>query len=406
MKGIKIFTALVVIILLHSCEKDNSNNVVIKLYGDAYSDIAYSIAEHEGDIIIAGLRTDITRRDGNYIESSDINAGLIRAGTTGSQKWELTPGSVQYDQASKVIVTATGDIVLAGYTTRGTGTGSHTDIYIVKATGNGSVLWESVIGGSGNQAAFDIISKPGGGYMVAGTTDAYRAESGSFTENIAGMNDFFLLEVGENGDSITSYAFGYGGNDICKAIKRDIGGGYVLYGTTDNSTEPGLGKNNLLLIRLNDDASNRGAAIVGDLDDEYAADFEVLSNGYILASTIGKESEASQIRITKLSSNIQATPIFTRKFNVNGLPSAVNAITRGTGGVFYLGGRLGSPTSSEMLIVKIDDNGETIGMPFISGGTGSQEIFDLVISSDGHVMAAGKTGYENNTMMCLIKFRY
>jgi hypothetical protein len=405
MKGIKIFAVLLAIIVLHSCEKDNSNNVVIKLYGDAYSDIAYSIAEYEGDTYIAGLRTVITRRDGNYIESSDINAGLIRAAGTGSQKWELTPGSVQHDQASKVIVTAAGDIVFAGFTTRGTGTGSHTDIYIVKATGNGSVLWESVIGGSGNQAAFDIISKPGGGYMVAGTTDAYRAESGSFTENIAGMKDFFLLEVGENGDSITSYAFGYGGNDICKAIKRDIGGGYVLYGTTDNSTEPGLDKNNILLIRLNDDASIRGAAIIGDLDDEYAADFEVLSNGYLLASTIGKENEANQIRIIKLSSNIQATPIFTRKFNVNGLPSAVNTISRGTGGVFYLGGRLGSPTSSEMLIVKIDDDGATIGMPFISGGTGSQEIFDLMISSDGYVMAAGKTGYENNTMMCLIKYR-
>lgn len=405
MKGIKIFMVIMAIVLLHSCEKDNSKDVVIKIYGDAYSDIAYSIAELEGDILIAGLRTVIKRRDGNYIESSDINAGLIRAGNTGLQKWELTPGSLQHDQASKVIVTATGDIILAGFTTRGTGTGSHTDIHIVKATGNGSVIWESVIGGVGNQAAFDIISKPGGGYMVAGSTDAYRAESGSFTENIAGMKDFYLLEVGENGDSITSYAFGYGGNDICKAIKRDIGGGYVLYGTTDNSTEPGLDRNNLLLIRLNDDASNRGAAIIGDPDDEYAADFEVLSNGYLLTSTIGKESESNQIQLIRLSSNIQATPIFTRKFNVNGLPSAVNAICKGTGGVFYLGGRLGSPTSSEMLIVKIDDNGETIGVPFISGGIGSQEIFDLLISSDGHIMAVGKTGYENNNMMCLIKYK-
>jgi hypothetical protein len=56
--------------------------------------------------------------------------------------------------------------------------------------------------------------------------------------------------------------------------------------------------------------------------------------------------------------------------------------------------------------LQIDENGETVGDPIISGGTGSQEALDILLSDDGFVYAAGTTAYENNTMMCLLKFKY
>jgi hypothetical protein len=406
MKTNKIICLISLLFVFYGCEKDVDNDLVIRLYGDALDDVAYSIAESGGDVVMTGQRTVVTRRDGNYIESSEKNVGLIKTGPTGLQKWHITPGGSQSDNASKVIALPSGDILIAGYTTSGDATATYTDIYIVRTRADGSVIWESVIGGTGNQVAYDILPRPGGGFMIVGMTDAYRAESGAFSENIAGMKDFLLLEISESGDSIASYAFGYGGNDLCASIKRDIGGGYILFGTTDNSTEPGLDKNNLLLIRLNEDASNRGAAIVGDLTDEYAADFEVLPNGYLMAATIGKESENSQIGLMKLSTNIQAAPVFYKKFSINSLPTKVNAITAGSGGTWYLGGRVGSSSSSEMLIVKVDSDGDFSGSPFISGGTGSQEIFDVLLSESGLLLAAGKTGYENNSMMCLLKLRY
>ncbi|MDX9930426.1 MAG: hypothetical protein RBS37_11300 [Bacteroidales bacterium] len=405
MKITRIMGLLLAILLLSGCEKDEEGQLGMRIYGDAYEDEAYSLSVLNGDLVIAGLRTVLTRRDGNYIESSDRNMGLIRTDRSGFRKWEVTPGGPNPDLACKAIVLPTNHIVAAGYTTRGEGATSHTDIYIVKTDEEGTVVWESVIGGSGNQTAWDLLQKPGGGFMIAGVTDAYRAESGSFTENIAGMQDFFLLEINETGDSIASYAFGYSGNDICRVIRRDIGGGYIMYGTSDNSTEPGLGNNNLLLIRLNEDASNRGAAIIGDMTDEYAADFEVLSNGYLLAATVGKDNEANTIELIKLNTNIQSPPVFTRKINVNGQSSSVNALCRGPQGLFYLGGRTGSASSSDMLVFTVDDDGIIAGNPFISGGTGSQEIVDLVFTDDGLLWAAGNTAYENNTMMCLIKLR-
>ncbi|MBE0676642.1 MAG: hypothetical protein IH591_18450 [Bacteroidales bacterium] len=401
-----ILCLIPLLLMLAGCEKGSDNQLVIRLYGDALEDVAYSIAEADGDIVIAGQRSVITRRDGNYIESYEKNAGLIKAGPAGLQKWQITPGGNQADNANKVFVLPSGDILITGYTTLGETDSQHTDIYIVKTAADGTVLWESVIGGSGNQVAYDIMPKQGGGFMIAGTTDAYRAESGSFSENIAGMTDFLLLHISESGDSVASYAFGYGGNDICASIKRDIGGGYVLFGTTDNSSEPGLDKNNLLLIRLNEDSSNRGAAIVGDLTDEYGADFEVLPNGYLLAATIGKENESNLIGLMKLSTNIQAQPVFYKKHSINALPSTVNALAAGAGGTWYLGGRIGSPLSSDMLIIKVDSDGDLSGSGFISGGSGSQEIFDLFLSESGFLLAAGKTGYENNSMMCLLKLKY
>jgi hypothetical protein len=397
--------ALLILLCLAGCEKNNDNDVVLRLYGDAYEDIAYSLALTDADILIAGVRTVLTRRDGNYIESSVRKMGVFRTGPSGLQKWESNPGSGSTGEAYRVLALQGGDILVAGFTVRGSGTNATTDINIVKLSAAGSVLWESVIGGPGNQYATGVVPRPGGGYMVAGVTDAYRAPGGGFAENIAGMKDFFILEISEDGDSVSSNAFGYGGNDICTQIKHDVVGGYVLYGTTDNSSEPGLDKNNLLIIRLNEDSSNRGAAIIGDLEDEYAADFEVLTDGYLLAATVGKGNENTKIKIIRLTNSIQAPPRFSKTFAVKGLPSAVNALSV-AGNVYYLGGRVGLPSSSDMLVLKIDSEGEPSGEPFISGGTGSQEIFDLLISDLGLIYAVGKTGYENNTMMCLLKFRY
>jgi hypothetical protein len=405
MKILAPLTILLIILLCTGCEKGKSDNVILKLYGDAYEDIAYSLIVTDGDIVLAGLRTVLTRRDGNYIESSDRNMGIYKTGPSGTQRWEATPGNGTTDQASRILELPGGEIVAAGYTTIGTGTSARTDIYVVKLSSEGSVIWESVIGGAGNQVATDIITTATGGFLVAGTTDAYRAESGGFGENIAGMKDFYLLEISSTGDSISSYAFGYEGNDFCSRIKNDITGGYILYGTTDNKSEPGLDKNSLLLIRLNEDASNRGAALIGDLDDQYAADIEVLSDGYLLTATVGDADENTRIEVLSLSGNIQSPVRFSRKFDINGLPAAANTMCKGDG-FYYIGGRAGLKSSSDMLIVKIDSFGETVGEPFISGGIGSQEIFDIAHSDDGFVYAVGRTAYENNSMMCLLKLRY
>lgn len=406
MKRLLPVIIIIPLFLLACSEREESNLALIKVYGDAFEDIAISIAAAENDIVLSGLRTVISRRDGNYIESSVRNMGIVRAGADGMQKWEITPGSDRSDMANKTIVLPAGDLLTVGYTTRGPLNAPHNDIYIVRTGADGSIRWESVIGGAGNQTAYDVIIKPDGGFMIAGSTDAYRAESGSFPENIAGMHDFFLLEISETGDSLASYAFGYGGNDICKSIKKDIGGGYIMYGSTDNSSQPGIDRNSMLLIRINEDGSNRGASIIGSQNDEYAADIEVLPNGYFIAYNVGKETENNSIGLIRLSANIQEPPVIKKEFNVNGLSSKVNAICRGIGDTYYLGGRVGSPTSSDMLILKVDIDAEVLGTPFISGGTGSQEVFDLVLSDRGFVLAAGKTGYENNTMMCLLKLKY
>jgi len=405
MKRLCQIAALLAFFLQTGCEKDENIDMILRLYGDAYEDIGYSIAMSDQDIIIGGLRTVITRRDGNYIESSDRNMGIFKTGPTGLQKWEATPGSPGDDEASKVIVLPGGEIIAAGMTVTGTGLAANSDIYLVKLGSDGQILWQSTIGGSGNEYATDIVVKPDGGFMLAGVTDAYRAESGGFTENIAGKKDFLLVDISSAGDSISSYAFGYGGDDICARLKSDRLNGYILFVTTDNSSEPGLEKNNLLLIRLNEDASNRGASIIGDTDDEYAADIEVLADGYLLTATVGKEDENTLIEIIGLTTNIQDDPRFTRKFSISGMPSAVNTIAA-RDGIYYIGGRVGTSSSSDNLFQQIDEYGESVGEPIISGGTGSQEVFDLLLSEDGFIYAAGTTVYENNTMMCMLKFKY
>jgi hypothetical protein len=402
-------TAMLMAVLFAGCEKSIDDPSILKFYGDAREDIGYSITSSNGDYIIAGLFTDLTRIGGNYIESSDRNMGIIKVESNGKLKWKLSAGDGLADEGASLIVLSDGSMVCTGLSSDTTITGeTRTDIFLVKVSAEGSIVWQNKIGGSGNQAGSDLVQSTDGGFYIIGSTDVYRAQVGNFSENIAGKKDIYIVKTNGLGVFQWSVAYGFGGDDRGVKIKEDKNGNYIILGTTDTS-DPGQDKSNMILIKINALGGLVSSKILGTADDEYAADIEVLNDGYFIAGTIGKEGEDQQILAMKLPANIFGTPLFSSKFakESNGvLSSKVNAVTSPDGKKFILAGQAGPGSSADMLVMRLDESGNELGTPMITGGTGLQTANDVITDSEDNVIIVGKNSNKNNSMISFLKFRF
>jgi hypothetical protein len=305
---------VIFLILFTSCEKISDQDYTLRYYGDAYEDIGYSVTIVSDGYVIAGQLEDIERKDG-FITSSNKNLGIVKTGWNGNEIWKVSAGGKNDDLGSKIYQVSDGTLICTGTFTDTTANSPHQkEIFIVKVSATGNIEWQKTYGGTGNQTGIDIVKTPGG-YMILGSTDVEAPYGSSSSGNIAGNTDIFLLKIRENGDSVESFATGFPGNDLGRVIKSDQGGNFVVLATTDKS-DPGQDKNNMLVIKINSVGYSTQPVIIGGPDDEYAGDMEVMSDGYLLAGTVGKDGESQKIQVIRLKNDIYDNPLYSNSITI------------------------------------------------------------------------------------------
>ena len=96
-------------------------------------------------------------------------------------------------------------------------------ILVTKTTAEGdSILWRKFFGGEGWERAYKAVRTNDGGFALAGVTTSWGA----------GREDFFLLKLDENCDSLWMQTYGDSGVDICNDLIQTSDGGYALVGST------------------------------------------------------------------------------------------------------------------------------------------------------------------------------
>ncbi len=125
--------------------------------------------------------------------------------------------------ANCIIQTSDGGFVMAG-STSGYGAGSN-DVYIVKTDANGHMVWQQVIGGSGNDDATGIVEHSSGAIYVSGSTTSYGA----------GLSDIYLVKLNSSGDVEWTNTYGGAQNEFGKGIVITTSGDLVIGGYTNGS---------------------------------------------------------------------------------------------------------------------------------------------------------------------------
>lgn len=200
-----------------------------KVVGGSLVDKGNSIIEtSDSNIVIAGVRTTIT-------DSTDIY--LLKFTDNGVLIWDSIYNHPLYDVANSVIESVNGDYVLGGVNTSMSASNDK-DFYLMRTDEDGVLIWENNYTVLGDDEIFDLKEDANGKLINVGHIEGFGA----------GMKDAFLFYINSNG-SWGGLGPSYGGvlNDGIKSVAMNAKGGFCLAGFTESF---GVGNDDVLLIRL------------------------------------------------------------------------------------------------------------------------------------------------------------
>jgi hypothetical protein len=161
-------------------------------YGGSFTDTAYdAIQTEDDDYIIAGSS------DSNDVDISNTNGGydywVIKISSTGSLIWEKSFGGSEIDEARAICQTSDGNYLIVGDTRSDdldvSQTNGAADLWLIKITPEGTLLWEKTMGGTNFDVGRSISKTQDNGFLISGSS---RSNDGNLTTN-KGQNDAWVL---------------------------------------------------------------------------------------------------------------------------------------------------------------------------------------------------------------------
>jgi hypothetical protein len=161
---------------------------------------------------------------GTVSDSAGVSAWLLKTDSDGTLLW-----SNQYDDRREmygmsIASDESGNLYLAGTTIDSIG--NFRDFWLAKSDATGNTLWQHSWGGEYEEWANDVIFAEDDGVLLLGYTN-------SFGE---GENDFWVLRVTGQGDSLWSRTFGGRFDDECRSGVMTLDGDFVIAGNSQQSS--------------------------------------------------------------------------------------------------------------------------------------------------------------------------
>jgi len=250
---------------LVSVNSANADTNWTKTYGNLYSDAFFNVIKAKGGGYIA---TGFSNRANGGAPSMLV----VITDAAGKELHSVSSyGGSAYTEGFSVIQNADSGYLVAGFIQK-TST-SDRNLYLARIKDDGSLYWEKSIGATSsnssdtvNDAAYGVISAPGGGYYITGSING--------GANMEGAR-IFLMKVSVKGDSLWTKTYG-SGFGYSLTLTQDGGiaiGGSIMNG---NSQDVFLLKTDLDGNRL---WSGTGIKTFGGSAFEYGASMVQTSSG-------------------------------------------------------------------------------------------------------------------------------
>jgi len=248
-------------------KRDSLGNYVwTKVYGGQDWDFAYSVVQtYDSGYVFCGETYNNTNG------FSDVY--IVKTTPLGDTLWTRTLGGSLIDKGNSIIETSDSNLVIAGITNTAT---DSTQIYVIKLTSTGSLLWDSIYGDALYEVANQIIETNDAGFAIIGGTSSVDP---GIDESI------YLFKIDVNGNFLWQQTFGYdvntpGKNDEGVDIKEMTNGDLLLL---SNAEKHGAGLHDISLIRVNSGGWWLGIAnTIGSSLEEIPRSLTIGTNGNIL----------------------------------------------------------------------------------------------------------------------------
>jgi hypothetical protein len=189
-------------------------------YGGAGNDEPVSVFPvNDGGYIFAGNSFSFYPLNGDY--------WVVKVNESGDVEWEKTYGRSMKDMAYSFDITPDGGYIMAGESFSGELVNS--DIWILKLSASGDILWQKAYTQGERSRANYIIALPEGGYALAGTYWEQKRK------------EIVFFKLSDQGEIIWQKKFSSSlpneeiSNDSAVGIAQSIDGGYGVLGLTETT---------------------------------------------------------------------------------------------------------------------------------------------------------------------------
>lgn len=182
-----------------------------KYYGGSFTDTAYGIAKttDNGYVIVGSSDSDdvdIANNKGTY------DFWTLKIASTGDLLWEKSFGGTEIDEARAIFPSDDGNFIIVGDTrssdTNVSSNNGAADLWIIKMSPEGTLIWEKSFGGSSFDVARSVSKTQDNGLLIGGSS---RSLDGDVTTN-QGQNDAWILKIDTNG--VLEWQTAVGGSQI------------------------------------------------------------------------------------------------------------------------------------------------------------------------------------------------
>lgn len=215
----------------------NGNILWEKTFGGSLVEVANSIVStSDGGFIVAGYTNsnngDVSGNHGSGL--NQVDAWIIKLDKNGNKQWQKCLGGSRQDYGASIIASADGGYVMAGYTLSNDGdvSGNHGDydVWVVKLSGNGQLLWQKALGGSWEDIGSSVTAVQDGYVIAARTT----SNDGDVIGN-HGTQDAWIIKVDATGNLVWQKTYGGTKGDGGRSIITTTVGNYVVAGYTSSN---------------------------------------------------------------------------------------------------------------------------------------------------------------------------
>ncbi len=314
---------------------------------------------------------DITGK--TILDSQTLLRYIGSVGNLGeSAGWMKTYGGLTYDEAHFTLVqTADGGYALAGETFGGPG---GVDMWLVKTDSDGKMEWNKYYGGGWDEKCYCMTQTADGGFALAG----YK------TMPVEGL-DFWLVKTDDNGNEEwnKTYCIGENTSEIAHGIIQAADGGFVLTGISSGGD---------FYAARTDVVGNMEWELIfnGTYTDYGYSVVQASDGGYVFAGFTGSYSGGNEDAWLMKTDPIGAVE-WNKTYGDSGYDAARTIVRTDDGGYVFAGSTSSwGAGSSDFWLVKVDENGNQ-EWDKTYGGTGSENGWDIVGTSDGGYALTGWT---------------
>ncbi len=237
-----------------------------KVYGGTGNDEVISIeAVDNGGVAV------IVKSGSSNGDFDQTGLWLVRLNSSGVEQ-SKTPYGGNPSSQGKVIQTSDGGFLIASNKTISS---QGLDLWLIKTTSNGSLVWDRTTGGNSDEFSYDVVQMSGN-YFVLGTTVSASVNS----QSNHGSEDLIVCKYSLTGSLLITRLFGGSNKETAAALAlgNGLGGPEILILGTTFSTNTGAftslkGASDFWLFGVDDSLTPSlfGSYLIGGDSTEYAA---------------------------------------------------------------------------------------------------------------------------------------